>query len=335
MGCVNSSNSSDQLGIIHNNDFDDNLQTNPSILSSLISCFEAQNHDEDATPTEHAIPIEPVSQPETQLQMLAIAPLERGSHQQRRYAQFIHPAVLERGLVESIDVAYPTSGKGFVLIINYSHSRQGSEKDVTKLVGFFQHELQHSVLLGNNNMTREELRAFFEDVKKSIDARFYCFICIVMAHGNEKGIITSDGKVQSYNEIIETFDNRNMSAFAGRPKLFLINACRGDRRPWTMPFDFESITMDATPVHPIELVAETSDIYAVYSTVRGFVSTRDTQEGSIFIQTCVDVFQKYYKTRNVCDMTTSIRRKVQHNHMCQVSEAKTTLTKQFYLMKSQ
>ncbi|XP_052212532.1 uncharacterized protein LOC127831594 [Dreissena polymorpha] len=104
---------------------------------------------------------------------------------------FIHPALLAKGMGESIDAAYPCDGTGFVLLINYSRNRPGSEKDVTKLTGFFRDELGYEVEVAQDNMTRHQLRCCLEDAKTKIDTRFYCFICIVMAHGDEMIIYSS------------------------------------------------------------------------------------------------------------------------------------------------
>ncbi|XP_052286798.1 caspase-14-like isoform X2 [Dreissena polymorpha] len=273
-------------------------------------------------------------QPETETETSPLTCAGESSFGPRDFEKtvFIHPAILSKGFGESIDAAYPCDGTGFVLLINYSHNRPGSEKDVNKLTGFFRDELGYELEVAQDNMTRHQLRNCLENARTKIDTRFYCFICIVMAHGDETGIMTSDDKVQPYNEILETFDNKSMQNFAGRPKLFFINACRGNRLQTSVPLvNLDHTEADAKPFTPPKLVAETADIFAVYSTVSGFASIRDTEEGSVFIQSCVDVFKKYYDRKTVIEMTTAIQRKVQDRESCQVSEVKTTLTKQLYL----
>lgn len=53
-----------------------------------------------------------------------------------------------------------------------------------------------------------------------------CFICL-LSHGEEEYIFGTDGKRIPLNEIFMLFDNNNCKGLLGKPKVFIIQACRG------------------------------------------------------------------------------------------------------------
>jgi hypothetical protein len=55
------------------------------------------------------------------------------------------------------------------------------------------------------------------------------FIMVVKGHGDERGIICSDGKMLKKDDILMELNNKHCSVLAGKPKLILISSCRGGR----------------------------------------------------------------------------------------------------------
>ncbi|XP_052075978.1 uncharacterized protein LOC127714072 [Mytilus californianus] len=86
--------------------------------------------------------------------------------------------------------------KGFLLVINFmftgKYKRTGSDDDVGKLCKFFTN-LKYDVDC-RVDMTTEELRTCLENVRHNYlsrdSSKYYCFICVIMSHGNEVKLMT-------------------------------------------------------------------------------------------------------------------------------------------------
>ncbi len=59
-------------------------------------------------------------------------------------------------------------------------------------------------------------------------AKADAFVMVIMSHGDESGnLLSSDEKLLSINnDIVAPFDGENWPIMIGKPKLFLIQACR-------------------------------------------------------------------------------------------------------------
>ncbi|CAG2211594.1 unnamed protein product [Mytilus edulis] len=108
--------------------------------------------------------------------------------------------------------------------------RKGSDVDCKNLTNFFKEELKYQVECTTRDMTKLELQDYFQEIartyltEKSKD--YHSFICVIMSHGNKGGIRTTDGLI-TVEEIKKPFKNKTGGKFNGKPKLFLIQACRG------------------------------------------------------------------------------------------------------------
>lgn len=68
----------------------------------------------------------------------------------------------------------------------------------------------------------EDLKNF----KTLLEEDVCCLTLFIMAHGSLGHINVSNGQIE-LQRIFEMFDNRRCSALRGKPKLFVIQACRG------------------------------------------------------------------------------------------------------------
>ena len=64
-------------------------------------------------------------------------------------------------------------------------------------------------------------------------------ILVVLSHGREGQIITSDGRGVDTEEIYAQFNNVNCPKLKGKPKFFIVQACRGT------DIDISALPMDA------------------------------------------------------------------------------------------
>ena len=135
---------------------------------------------------------------------------------------------------------------------------------------------------------------------------FGAFFFILMSHGgNRDCILGVQGRKTSVENLMVEFQARNCPSLKGKPKVFIIQTCRGFREcinetfvspvgsiqsqdvlSTSPPADAQSTgrpsTADSTlsrSVFPTE-----ADFLLAFATVPGFVSFRFTEFGTIFIQ---------------------------------------------------
>lgn len=253
--------------------------------------------------------------------------------------------------------AYPVNSnpRGYILLVNIANfepgcglsNRLGSSEDVADLKSLFTGMGYFVEVLLDPNSTKLEsaLISFIKNpVHYSVDAGGL----IVMSHGIQDYIYTSDGKLFPINDILETFTNKSFPAMAGKPKFILFQACRGDEKDRGYIFEPDAAALNQQPSH-LENVDGTitvnktnwkclpsmSDYIIAYSTLPGFVSWRSEKEGSWFIQILVEVFQKFASTLHVLDLLTEVNRRLveesQDREFKQITQQQHTLTRPFYL----
>ncbi|KAL5011825.1 hypothetical protein ScPMuIL_010376 [Solemya velum] len=162
--------------------------------------------------------------------------------------------------------------KGFLLILDFHRkARKGNHEDVSNLQKFFEGKLGFDIWK-ESDRGKDELYRKLEGVKdylaKSVN-KYYCFFCVVMSHGDEKGIMTQDEEYFSMEDLFGFFDNKELPGFAGRPRVYIVQACRGKQ---THP----RIETDNKPTGNIPdvrvsstSVPKESDIIFLYSTTPG------------------------------------------------------------------
>ncbi|XP_064619327.1 caspase-3-like isoform X2 [Lineus longissimus] len=223
--------------------------------------------------------------------------------------------------------------RGIMLIINqFKRERCGTEEDVAALKILFEVELDFHVDLRQDQTKDEVIDALKDKVRMMNDNLVERFFCVILSHGDEHGIWCTDssgGKEQRISlekEILPMFRADKLPSMKDRPKVFIVQACRG--------LDYhKGITVsdagdDATPVMPVDdppkenpaateatdmnplFIPNEADFLVAYPQTDGYKSFRNTKEGSWFIQTLVNVFKACYKDHDLLSMLTEVNNQV-------------------------
>ena len=232
--------------------------------------------------------------------------------------------------------------KGLMLILNFSKTRGGSENDVDKLRELFQSTFKFHVEC-EPDLSKDGLKDTLTDVRDSYmktarqAKQYYCFVCVVMSHGDEHGIRTNDGEHITMDEITSYFKNKETPGFLGKPKIFIVQACRGSSTQPVVESDDWSEDIDDY-VGKMS-VPHDADILIAYATTPGNKAfrTKYSDVGAWFIHVLLKIIEDSYEVDHFEDMLISVRHKIALDPKWRTSKYRqmpcswTTLTKRFYL----
>ena len=231
-----------------------------------------------------------------------------------------------------------------LLLLNSTNNRKNTDKDVANIKAFFEDKLRFHTFdprsQESDDLTTESLTSCLEEAKQKLSgqlsAEYYCFVCIILSHGDENGIATRDG-IKSVEEIVKMFSD----CFMGKPKLFFIQACRGLNTTDHEMVDDEAddnaangASDDVTDDESDEIIKipHGADTLVAYATIKGAKAFRRDKVGSWFISKMIEEFRENYTRDHVEEMLISVREAVagMYSPNCksmQMPCAETTLTK--------
>uniref|UniRef100_A0A8B9MSN8 Caspase 2 n=1 Tax=Accipiter nisus TaxID=211598 RepID=A0A8B9MSN8_9AVES len=247
--------------------------------------------------------------------------------------------------------------RGLALILSNIHFssekdleyRAGGDVDCTSLEMLFKH-LGYQVTVFHDQ-TAQEMQNSLERFSKLPDHRDVdsCIVAL-LSHGVEGGVYGSDGKLLQLQEAFRLFDNANCPNLQNKPKMFFIQACRGDEtdrgvdqrdgKEWSdSPGCEES---DANKEENLKLRLPTcSDMICGYACLKGTAAMRNTKRGSWYIEALTSVFAEDSRDTHVADMLVKVNRQIKQRegyapgtefHRCkEMSEYCSTLCRDLYL----
>jgi hypothetical protein len=249
---------------------------------------------------------------------------------------------------------------GYALIINNAKfkptPREGSEKDVENVKKSFE-RLHFKTADPLFDLTAKETRNKIARLAdKEVDfSQYSCFVCVVMSLGNGKDRINAiDSKtVNLDDDIIGPF--RDCEKLRGKPKLFLVQACRGnDDMLCTIIVDDDDLSLfdcagreeadvstkknnNSNDKTKKSVSVKEADVLVHCASKEQFIIKRNILLGSCYVSSLCFVLNNYAANEalEIKRLIKMINRLVVHNYKCQTPEiCKNTLSKEFYFTPS-
>ncbi|XP_060520802.1 caspase-1-like [Cylas formicarius] len=202
--------------------------------------------------------------------------------------------------------------RGIALILNHKYfdnvsnkTRTGTEFDMFAMKETFE-ELQFQVQV-YNDLSRMEVLKLFKYVSQMDHSRCDCLVVVVMTHGKSNGRIFARDHDYSTNEMVGFFSGTRCPSLAGKPKLFFIQACRGETTDSGVKMTYVESDANEALVYTIPVMA---DILMMYATAEGFYAWRDTKKGSCFIQSLAEQLKRHHRERDLLSILTLVNRQV-------------------------
>lgn len=248
------------------------------------------------------------------------------------YALF--PAAVSPGNHPETDAVYNMTAipRGMALIVNNwsfrgdakgQFTRVGSEIDVDLVKALFD-DLGFKVKT-RENLTKKDLMDELDNVVCQDHSAYDCFVLWLMSHGQSGKVMCSDKDSILFETLWDMFSN--CRELRGKPKLFFIQACRGEKEDEGMSDVIDAdisaykrlnesneaknaVSAEDSVNQPATTIPSNSDILFAFSTVDRFVAYRNKSKGSYYVRCLVEVFRERVTDDHLLDILTLVNKKV-------------------------
>ncbi|XP_068997243.1 caspase-9 isoform X1 [Embiotoca jacksoni] len=219
-------------------------------------------------------------------------------------------------------------------------NRKGSNIDCDKLERRFQ--ALNFIVEVKTNLKQRQIKHELSALSKKDHSQYDCCVVIMLSHGTDVrhnrfpgAVYGVDGQHVPVQNITNYLNGQHCPSLQGKPKLFFIQACGGGERDTgfevspdevepsiggaddqtdaiPMSSSSDSLSMSDEPDARVTLPTP-SDILVSYSTFPGYVSWRDTQSGSWYVETMDRVLEENAATEDLVRMLMMVNQEVSQN----------------------
>lgn len=215
---------------------------------------------------------------------------------------------------EEYNMSHPRRGKAVifnhdVFSIDGINPRSGSDVDVKNLVQTYEGLGFESVV--HNNLTYAQIKTEIDNLAAEDFTDADCLCVTVLTHGMGSNYLLASDHPYSIDLLWTPFTADRCLTLAGKPKLFFIQACRGERLDSGVTLvshrqrsetDSSASTAYKIPTH--------ADFLMAYSAVEGFFSWRNPEDGTWFIQCLCEELRNNAAKNDLLKILTTVSRKV-------------------------
>ncbi|XP_008285572.1 caspase-6 [Stegastes partitus] len=159
-----------------------------------------------------------------------------------------------------------------------------------------------------------------------------CFLLVFLSHGEDDHVYAYDGKI-SIQDITSLFKGDKCKSLVGKPKIFIVQACRGDKHDDAVTacdavdsdLKTNNVVVDASAVHTLPAGA---DFIMCYSVAEGYYSHRETINGSWYVQDLCELLRKFGDSLEFTELLTLVNRKVSMRSVMNSTDRKSIGKKQ-------
>ncbi|XP_053317467.1 caspase-6 isoform X2 [Spea bombifrons] len=166
----------------------------------------------------------------------------------------------------------------------------------------------------HNDLKEDEVIKKISEASEADHSDADCFLCVFLSHGEDNHVYAFDAKVE-IQKLTCLFKGDKCQSLVGKPKIFIIQACRGNQHD--EPVTFMDAPDAATEVNTVEVDAASvytlpagADFIMCYSVAEGYYSHRETIYGSWYIQDLCEILRTYGRTLEFTELLTLVNRKV-------------------------
>lgn len=193
---------------------------------------------------------------------------------------------------------------------NLMPPRKGSDVDVKELATVY--ELLGFDVEVHQNLDYAGLQTVIQRIVKEDYTDCDCISIAVLTHGQESNLLYTSDCLYSVESLWQSFTPDKCPTLAGKPKLFFIQACRGQKLDGgTTLGRYTTETDSASDSYKIPKMA---DFLIAYSTADGYYSWRNPENGTWFVQSLCHVLREHHQTTDLLRMLTIVSRKVAVEH---------------------
>lgn len=220
-------------------------------------------------------------------------------------------------ITRSKDEHYDTTHKkrGIALVFNHkifysTTSRPGTDRDRDNISRVLQ-KLGFEVRI-YQDYRYSELYDILEKTSKEDHSENDCLVVALMSHG-DKGILYAMDQTYPVDLLWENFLGDKCPTLIGKPKLFFIQACRGEQVDPGVTFSRDSVDSGSSRDQVNFTIPKTADLLVMYSTYEGHYAWRNPDFGSWFIQAICMELTENGKDRDLLTLLTGVSRRVAYN----------------------
>lgn len=219
-------------------------------------------------------------------------------------------------------------------------NRKGSNVDCDKLERRF--KALNFIVEVKTNLKQKKIKHELSALSKKDHSQYDCCVVIILSHGTEVShsrfpgaVYGIDGQHVPVQHVTNYLNGQHCPSLQGKPKLFFIQACGGGERDTgfevspdeveppvgraddqtdaiPMSSSSDSLSMSDEPDARATLPTP-SDILVSYSTFPGYVSWRDTQSGSWYVETLDRILEENGATDDLVTMLMMVNHEVSQN----------------------